>query len=134
MYDSKLPARPPIGSSLTRPKFPFTHKGVYVGHLFGGYDQVFTNSPDNHEHLTSFEDFAQGQKVSVTPRVLPSTQELYQRVHTALNSGRKYDAIKNNCDHAESRVLTGIAESGQVLGWAAAAALLGIFAVGSSKA
>lgn len=134
MYDPKLSARPPVGSSLTRPKFPFTHKGIYVGNLFDGFDQVFENAPGHNEHLTSFTDFAGGQMVSVSRQAPLPIRDLYSRVNAALNSDRKYHPIGNNCDHAESRVAIGVPESMQLLGWVAAAVVVGIVAAGSSKA
>lgn len=129
MYYSHQPFRPEIGDVITRPKFPFTHIGVYVGGLFGGVDQVFTNVPGLNEHLTSFAIFAQNEPVSVVRSVQHNHAELYRRILSAINSGRIYNPFTNNCDHAVSRVEKALAESLQAFVWGAAAAVVVVAAV-----
>lgn len=133
MYNAMSSARPPVGSVLTRPKFPFTHRGIYMGNYLG-FDQVFENTLGHGERLVPFAQFANGNQVSVERQVPISVHELIARVREAINGGRPYDPFTNNCDHAVTRVADGEPVSLQALGWVAAILVIGVVAVGSSKA
>jgi hypothetical protein len=133
MYNAMSPVRPPVGSIISRPKFPFTHRGIYLGNYLG-CDQVFENTPQNGQRLVSFAEFAQGQTVSVDRQASIPIYELVRRIQEALAGGRPYDFLTNNCDHAVTRVADGVASSMQVLGWGLVAVVAGVVVLTSSKA
>lgn len=112
MFNNLIQEPYEIGSVLARPKGFVHHKGIYLGN-----GQVFTNTPERGEHITTLADFAQGKKVTVEKVPTVSTFALNQRTFAAVASGRKYDLFTNNCDHAVNRVLYGEASSPQLVGW-----------------
>lgn len=97
-----------FGDILTRPKFPFTHKGVYLGN-----GRVFHNTPDCGEHVTDIVGFASGQAVSAQPTPEQEKSDISKRVKEALRHPKPY-RINNNCEHTVTRATEGRSYSTQL--------------------
>lgn len=98
-----------FGDLLLRPKcLGISHVGVWLG---GG--RVFHNAPARGEHVSSVEEFAQREPVTVkATNADPASVSV--RVHSRLSVPRPYDVLSNNCEHTANHVVTGKAFSPQL--------------------
>ena len=94
---------------LERPKWPVKHVGLYLGS-----GQVFHCTPENGEHISTLDGFAQGEAVTVIQRGVKASVEIQQRLLERLRKVRAYSYVSNNCEHAVSRITTGKASSPQL--------------------
>lgn len=95
------------GELLRRRKGLVMHTGVSLGD-----GRVLHNTPGRGEHVSSFEEFAHGKTV----RVSPSSREARKRVQDLdVNAfERPYNPFTNNCEHTASRATDGRASSPQL--------------------
>lgn len=99
-----------FGDFLLRPKcLGISHVGVWLG---GG--RVFHNAPGRGEHVSSVEEFAQGEPVTVKATNADAAS-VSVRVHSRLSAPQPYDALSNNCEHTANHVVTGKAFSHQLV-------------------
>lgn len=98
-----------VGDILSRPKFPFVHKGVYLGNGL-----VLHNSPARGEHVSGLEDFANNQPVSVSPLSTDRRPAAWRMVAATVADPKPYDAFANNCEHTVTRVTEGRKYSAQL--------------------
>lgn len=99
-----------FGDFLLRPKcLGISHVGVWLG---GG--RVFHNAPGRGEHVSSVEEFAQGEPVTVKATNADAAC-VSVRVHSRLSTPQPYDALSNNCEHTANHVVTGKAFSPQLV-------------------
>lgn len=98
---------PSIGDLLIRPKFfnLVPHEGVFVGR-----NTVFHNTPVRGEHLSTLEDFAAGQEVTVQ-RTGADANAVSARFQKAIRNPQPYSALFRNCQHSASAVIKGVAMS-----------------------
>jgi len=101
-----------IGDIVRRPKklgiLTVMHEGVVVG-----LNQIFHNSPGKGEHITTLQEFAEGQKVEVT-RTGADSLGLIARVKRMLTSPKAYSLFSRNCQHTSSEAVTGKPKSSSV--------------------
>lgn len=114
---------PNVGDVLSRLKFPFVHKGVYLGN-----DIVIHNTPERGEHISSLSDFAECQLLSVTPIQEANRHFALREAAATLAAPRPYDAIANNCEHTVTRIIEGREYSRQ-LQWVGLLLILGLLAI-----
>lgn len=117
-----------FGDILTRPKFPFIHKGVYLGD-----GHVFQNTPDHGEHVTDIVGFASGEVVSVQPTPKKEKPNILKRVTESLRHPKPYSHTNNNCEHTVTRVTEGRSYSTQLTITLIVIFSLAIFAVAKRK-
>lgn len=99
-----------FGDFLLRPKcLGISHVGVWLG---GG--RVFHNAPARGEHVSSVEEFAQGETVTVKATNADAAS-VSVRVHSRLSAPQPYDVLSNNCEHTANHVVTGKAFSPQLV-------------------
>lgn len=98
------------GDIVSRPKGLFTHKGAYLG-----AGQVLHALPGIGTHISSLEEFASGQPVSVQNLSAEERAAVLSRVETELRTSRSYDALRNNCQNVVNRLRTGISYSEEVI-------------------
>ena len=79
-----------------------------------GENLVLHRTPDNHTHVSSYEEFAAGQEVTAKVVDPQNIDELMQRANFTLAQGKSYSALFDNCEHLKSFVLFGKAESEQL--------------------
>lgn len=100
-----------VGAELSRPKGLglISHKGVALP----GW-RVLHNTPLRGEHISSFEDFAQGEQVTAVPPV-PGTEvaTVIRCLRIAANP-RPYSFASWNCEHTVS-VAKGLPPASQQL-------------------
>ena len=101
---------PTAGDILSRPKFPFVHRGVYLGN-----GCVLHNTPTHGEHVSNIETFAQTHRVSVERVSGYKKAEIRRRAFQTIARPAPYDAVKNNCDHTVTRITEGTPTSQQLL-------------------
>jgi len=94
---------------LKRPKWPVQHKGLYLGN-----NLVFHCTPENGEHISSLDEFSQGEVVTVIKRGVEGAYEIQQRLMGRLQSMETYKYLSNNCEHAVSRMVSGNPDSPQL--------------------
>ncbi|HTI70310.1 MAG TPA: hypothetical protein VMF06_10100 [Candidatus Limnocylindria bacterium] len=97
------------GDVLTRPKrwSPFTHTGVVVAP-----NVVLHNTPESGEHLSSYADFAQGQRVRVIRRrVAPG---FFSRIIAIVRRPKSYSPVTRNCEHTALEAVQGKSTSPQL--------------------
>ena len=95
------------GELLHRRKGLVMHTGVSLGE-----GRVLHNTPGRGEHVSSFEDFAQGRAVRVSP-ISPQARERIQDLDVNAFE-RPYNPFTNNCEHTASRATDGHASSPQL--------------------
>lgn len=120
----------PIGSVLIRPKAEgfVQHRGIYVGD-----GNVFDNTPETGERISTFAEFAQGQVVNVERLIPLPTGEIYRRINVALRARRPYHLLNNNCDHTLTRIEQGVPRSPQLAAWVIGLSLLGLSAYAAAR-
>ena len=101
---------PTAGDILSRPKFPFVHRGVYLGN-----GHVLHNTPAHGEHVSDIATFAQTHQVSVERISGHKKAEIRHRAFQTIIRPAPYNAVKNNCDHTVTRITEGIPTSQQLL-------------------
>lgn len=117
---------PNVGDILSRPKFPFVHKGVYVGNGL-----VVHNTPEHGEHVSSVVDFAANQTVSVTPIPQENRNDVMHQAAATLANPKPYDPIVRNCEHTVTRITKGREYSWQL--FLVGAAVLGLVLIVFAK-
>ncbi len=95
------------GELLRRRKGPVMHTGVSLG-----AGRVLHNTPGRGEHVSSFEDFANGETVRVSPSSAKARERVQSRDVNACE--RPYNPFTNNCEHTASRATDGRASSPQL--------------------
>jgi len=109
-----------IGDIVARPKaLGFVqHLGVVTGS-----DRIFENTPDKGEHLSTLQEFAAGQSVTVHPTaVVPA--HVKARVRRALTNYQPFRLFGRNCEDSVYEVVEGKARSPQLRWWLAIGAVL----------
>lgn len=110
------------GDIVLRRKGPVMHQGILLGD-----DRVLHNTPRRGEHVSSMEDFRRGK--TVRARRLDKTQRaraLHHAECAAEGDARKYNLLRNNCEHTVTRATTGQATSPQLLAVAAGLVVGGV--------
>lgn len=81
------------------------HCGTGVGWSDGVY-WVAHHTPTGYR-LTTLEEFMAGRPLLRIERPIDPPHVVLARVERELATGREYDLLRNNCQHACSRVATG---------------------------
>ncbi len=102
------------GDIVSRRKGLVMHKGIALGD-----GRVLHNTPFRGEHITSEEEFRNGQRLRVE-RLSRRKRERALAYADNLSSAR-YNLLTNNCEHTVHRVSSGSSHSPQVRGWLAGA-------------
>jgi hypothetical protein len=100
------------------------HNGLELSFL-DGRRLVFHNSPQTRPALTSFEEFAENQPVSIKAEYRQNLSLMWQRVNNLLFMKPAYHAITFNCEHVVQLVIHGSARSAQLKTSAAGGLRLG---------
>lgn len=110
---------PQIGDLVTRPKVGgiVNHVGVVVGP-----DAVAHNTPGKGEHLSTLEEFAAGQPVTVHPTGADQAGVL-ARACSVISRPKPYNPFWRNCQHTVSEISVGVAKSSVVVACCIIAAL-----------
>lgn len=74
---------------------------------------VLHRTPDNHTHLSSYQEFKAGQEVTIKSK-RTYNHEITERARQVLTNGKPYRALTNNCEHLVNFVLKGETTSEQV--------------------
>jgi len=101
--------RPKVGGGI----LSVAHAAVEFMYA-NGENHVLHRTPDNHTHVSSYEEFAAGQEVTAKVIDPQNIDELMQRANFTLAQGKSYSALFDNCEHLKSFVLFGKAESEQL--------------------
>jgi hypothetical protein len=98
---------PSIGDLLIRPKLLglVQHVGVVIGR-----NAVFHNNPQKGEHVSTIEEFAAGQDVTVQPTGI-DPDLVSHRTRQALTNPKSYHPLWRNCQHSASALIKGVARS-----------------------
>ena len=110
------------GDIVLRRKGPIMHQGIVLGD-----DRILHNTPRRGEHISSMQDFRRGK--AVRARRLDETQRaraLHHAEHAAHGDARRYNLLRNNCEHTVTRATTGNGTSPQLLAVAAGLVVGGI--------
>lgn len=110
---------------ISRPKL--TGLGRHVGVYFNdGY--VAHSTPERGAHVSTLVEFAQGRVVQ-TERVVPESlrQEAVSRLSQIQSNKIPYHLTHRNCEVVANWLVGGKPESPQVLGWALALVVAGLF-------
>lgn len=100
------------GDVLVRDKGLHDHVGVA---WFDG--QVLHNSPARGEHLSSLEEFAAGREIRVQPTSAFDRSRALANGVAVLRAPRRYDVLRNNCEHTAHYIVRGRARSPQLMRW-----------------
>lgn len=96
------------GDTLSRRKGPATHVGIYLGTGWLGQPQVFHSTPERGPHISSLEDFLQGNPLLNVEKPQPMQRAgILARVHDELRNPAPHDLLSNNCQHVVNRVVNG---------------------------
>ncbi|NQY27553.1 MAG: hypothetical protein HRT92_10320 [Piscirickettsiaceae bacterium] len=87
------------------------HAGVVLS-FSQGEQLVLHTSPDKNTHLSTIEEFSEGQKL-VKKNSVNATQTIVDRINRRVSSSFKY-SLFNNCEHLASEVMTGHSISAQL--------------------
>ena len=87
------------------------HSGLILNFECGTQAVLHTN-PDNNAHLSSVDEFSDGEKLVIKESYI-ATQEIIDRIERRLFTGLKY-SVFDNCEHLVNEVLTGIPSSAQL--------------------
>lgn len=98
------------GDILSRRKGLVTHKGVFLGK-----GRVFHLLPGKNAHVCSWEEFAAGEAVRIKKLTDAERLRVLQSINDELESGRRYNALRNNCQHAVNRLRRGVSYSEELL-------------------
>jgi hypothetical protein len=74
---------------------------------------VLHRTPDNHTHLSSYQEFKADQKVTIKSK-RSYDPKIIERANQVLTNGKPYEALTNNCEHLVNYVLKGKTTSEQV--------------------
>jgi hypothetical protein len=101
------PASIRVGDILSRPKCygVVQHIGICVGH-----DLVLSNMPEKGEHLSSVEEFCDGEPLSIRPSGADPVFVI-ARARKILSNPRRYHAVFRNCQHTTNEAAFGVAKS-----------------------
>jgi hypothetical protein len=109
-------------AEISRPKGLFRHTGVLLAD-----GRVAHCAPARGEHISSVEEFAAGEDVSIDRELVPDEiQPVMHRIAEALRSPKAYDLLSNNCEMFVNRVFGRGPQSQQVTG---AIVLMGVAAI-----
>lgn len=111
-----------LGDLLYRTKGIVQHVGVYLGN-----GQVAHNSPTNGTELVDFEMFSNGEDIKVVHINFDNRHLLVERLEQLMAMDGRYNAIRNNCEHLATYLISGRASSSQLRGIAGGAVLFGLF-------
>lgn len=108
MFELQMDIEP--GDILYRAKYPATHTGIYLGN-----GNVFHNMPALGEHISSFNDFSEGKKVTVSKTPDAIRSEVLERLNHSLLNPENYNLFTNNCEHTINKVVFNKKRSDQIL-------------------
>ena len=97
------------GDKLVRKKLLADHTAIYLGD-----GKVLHNAPDKGEHLSSFEEFAQGKDVKYYSPDESKRSYILGNAYKILNNPGSYNFFTNNCEHTVTKVTKGKAYSEQL--------------------
>jgi len=102
------------GAVLTRPKAGglVEHEGLYLGN-----GQVFHNTPERGDHISTLSEFARNQRIRIRRtegRLVPAA---LIRARQLAWMNRRYDVATYNCQHSVRKALGCTVESPQAQGW-----------------
>lgn len=102
---------------LYRPKLSggvlsVAHNGVSF-ELTDGSHVVLHRTPENHTHLSSYDEFSAGQNVTFQKIQSSNLSTIIERAQTTLKINSPY-GLFNNCEHLAGFVLRGEATSDQL--------------------
>lgn len=100
------------GDIVARRKGLVLHKGIVTADR-----KVLHNTPERGEHLSTFAEFADGERIQVERRSLDERRRALARLALSGPRGRDYDVLANNCEHTVTRVVHGRAHSPQLGNW-----------------
>lgn len=111
-----------LGDVVTRPKCLglVAHVGVAIG-----ANEVLHNTPEKGEHVTTLQEFANGEQVMVHRMTAPPLG-LWERVSNIIRHPRKYHWFDRNCEHTATEITHGRPQSRQLWIWAIIAMVLGL--------
>jgi hypothetical protein len=116
-----------IGDLISRPKALglVEHFGVVIGP-----DAVLQNTPERGEHLTSFVEFAAGQRIRKWS-TSANPMSVVARARQILARPREYNAVNRNCQHTAHEAADGRAKSPiiTILFWTIVAAVIWLLVV-----
>ena len=103
---------------LYRPKLSggvlsVAHNGVGF-ELTDGNHVVLHRTPENHTHLSSYDEFSAGQNVTSQKIQSGNLSTIVERANAALKKNTAYGALFSNCEHLTGFVLRGEAASDQL--------------------
>ena len=104
------------GDILKRNKGLHEHVGVA---WFDG--RVLHNSPRRGEHLSTMGEFAAGRAIRVQPTPAHYRNRVRANGGAVLRAPRRYNLLRNNCEHTAHYVVHGRPASPQLLAWTAVA-------------
>lgn len=108
-----------VGDILMRPKFP----GVDHWGVFAGNNLVCHNTPDKGEHISTIQEFANGQPMKVQ-HTGADASKMIPRINQRLANPKRYDLFRRNCQHTVNEIVYGVAKSPLVVAILFALALL----------
>jgi hypothetical protein len=108
-----------LGAHLTTRRFGYVHHGIYVGAgkviHYAGFSLGLIAGPIEVTSLASFSGRS-GFDVRACPRREFAPESVVARAYSRIGE-RKYDVLRNNCEHFCEWCLTGKARSFQVEKW-----------------
>lgn len=109
------------GAILTRAKAGglIEHEGLYLGS-----GQVFHNTPERGDHISTLAEFARNQSIRIRRtdgRLVPPA---LIRARQLAWMNRRYDVATYNCQHSVRKALGCTVESPQAQGWTIAGFVL----------
>jgi hypothetical protein len=103
-------SQPRPGDIVSRRKGVVMHKGLVLAD-----GRVLHNSPFTGETKVSMTEFAAGQRVYVEHQETHTRKRALSRAE--VSEPRRYDLLRNNCEHTVHRLTSGRAESPQLQSW-----------------
>ncbi|MGF1688724.1 hypothetical protein L4C36_18900 [Photobacterium japonica] len=97
-----------------------------------GRQAILHNTPERGAHLSSFEQFAENQKVNVTKEYVSELDTMKQRIINVLSNPKDY-CIFDNCEHLASKVITGVPSSPQLVATTSGAVIGGTIGYALAK-
>lgn len=99
------------------------HQGLKLT-FYCGDSLVLHNNPEKNTHLSSLDDFAQGEVIVEKNSYIPTESMLCRLRSSLLDEGRY--SVFNNCEHLVSKILTGKPSSAQLTSTILSAGLGGL--------
>ena len=109
------------GDLLHRSKGIVQHAGVFLGDGL-----VLHNQPSEGAQVTSYTQYAEGKKVSVTRIDNADVGLLSNRISEILKNDQRYGLLANNCEHVANLLINGQKMSPQLQACVAGSILGGL--------